>query len=327
MSAADAFLPGETVMAGIRKNLDVYETHRRAVHAQVRWRVPVFLGLLAVATVLLAWALNGSVGSAEPWSSELHLWLYAGGAIAAFFAYGWAMKPATALQHSLRSEVLPVACGFVENLKYRRNTTPDSFARLPRKVVGTFNRQSFDDVITGTYEGFPFELYEAELSHKVGKSTSTVFKGVIIAFGMEASFPGLLVAARRKGRVSRFFEDLFGGSGLVELSSGNAKLDETYRFLASEEGAGRAALDGRLAQALDWLNETWPEAPGLVALSGQNGFLLLPLKKNFFELPRISVPLDYAAHVQPMIADMATLLATTALIRKAGTVERRQATG
>jgi hypothetical protein len=55
-----------------------------------------------------------------------------------------------------------------------------------------------------------------------------------------------------------------------------------------------------------------------VALKDKDGFLLIPLSKNFFELPGIRRPLDYKADVEPMIADMAALLATAALVRKVG---------
>ena len=77
-------------------------------------------------------------------------------------------------------------------------------------------------------------------------------------------------------------------------------------------------MTGRLAKALQWLGETWPEQPARVALSGSDGFLLIPLSKNFFELPGISAPLDYQRHVAPMIADMVSLLATASLVRKIG---------
>ncbi len=77
-------------------------------------------------------------------------------------------------------------------------------------------------------------------------------------------------------------------------------------------------MSGRLAQALKWLGETWPDDPARVALDGSDGFLLLPQPKDFFELPDISVPLDYQTHVAPMIADMGAMLATAALVRKIG---------
>ena len=100
-----------------------------------------------------------------------------------------------------------------------------------------------------------------------------------------------------------------------------AALDENYDFRTDNVEAARPLVTGRLAQALQWLGETWPEQPARVALKGSDGFLLIPLSKNFFELPDISQPLDYRRHVAPMIADMAALLATAALVRKVGAAD------
>ena len=50
-----------------------------------------------------------------------------------------------------------------------------------------------------------------------------------------------------------------------------------------------------------------------IALNQRQCYLLVPTKKDFFELPPIGVPLDFERHVQPMIADLMTLLATARL--------------
>ena len=97
-----------------------------------------------------------------------------------------------------------------------------------------------------------------------------------------------------------------------------SELDEIYEFRTDNVEAAQPLVTGRLAQALKWLGETWPENPSRVALKDRDGFLLIPLSKNFFELPGISQPLDYKGHVEPMVADMAALLATAALVRKVG---------
>ena len=76
---------------------------------------------------------------------------------------------------------------------------------------------------------------------------------------------------------------------------------------------------------MQWLSEAWPGEPARVALRGNDGFLLLPTPKNFFELPPASVPLDYKAHVEPIIADMASLIATAALVRKVGSADEQAA--
>ena len=228
------------------------------------------------------------------------------------------MKPATKLRQSFRERVLPLVLGFIRDVRYSNATTPDSFDRLPRQATGSFNRQSFDDVVAGKYEDFPFELYEAELSQKAGKSSQTVFKGVVVAFETITPFPGLLVAvaARRPGLqiLSRHVWHRWTGGGPMR----RRQLDDLYEFRTDNAGAARPLVSGRLAKALQWLGETWPGEPARVALEGRDGFLLLPVTKNFFELPGISTPLDYKAHIEPMVADMVALLATASLVRKVG---------
>ena len=145
-----------------------------------------------------------------------------------------------------------------------------------------------------------------------------MFKGVVVAFETMTPFPGLLVAVRRAGTVSKFFRDMFGTGGLEEVQCGVASLDEAYEFRTDNAGAARPLVSGRLAKALQWLGETWPGEPARVALEGRDGFLLLPVTKNFFELPGISTPLDYKAHIEPIVADMVALLATASLVRKIG---------
>lgn len=309
------FMPSEAVLAGIRADVARYEAGRVQAHRAVRWRVPAFLAATVAFVVAVAYVLNGLADPFEQWTSAPHVFVYVGSAIAAFFIYGWAMRPATKLQQSFRERLLPIAFSFIDGVKYRTGWVPESFARLPRETVGSFNRQGFDDFVSGQYAGFPFELYEASLSQKAGKTTTSVFKGVIVAFKTERPFPGVLVAARRSGVVTKFFRDFFGGR-LEELKTGVPELDETYDFRTSNAEAAQPLVAGRLPKALLWLAQAWPEQPARVALHDDDGYLLIPTARNFFEMPGISVPLDYDLHVKPMVADMASLLATVALVRK-----------
>lgn len=320
------FMPGEEVVAGIRKDIEAYEAERVKAHAQVRWRVPVFLAILLLVMVVLAYALNSFANAYEQWVSAPHIFLYFGTFVAAFFVYNTAMAPAARLRQSFRERVLPMVFSFIKNVRYAKGWVPDSFDRLPRQAVGTFNRQTFDDVVSGEYDGFPFELYEATLSQKAGKSESVVFKGVITAFETTTPFPGLLVAAKRAGAVSSFFSNLFGSSRELEtVQSGVPFIDEAYEFHTDNIGAAQALVAGRLAKALQWLSETWPGEPARVSLKGRDGYLLLPVHKNFFELPSISEPIDYKTHIEPIVADLVSLLATAALVRKVGQADDQPA--
>ncbi|WP_171026502.1 DUF3137 domain-containing protein [Mesorhizobium comanense] len=311
------FMPGEAVIAGIRRDIEAYEARRASVVRQVRWRVPLFVGLVLVAVALIAWLFNKAADPHEQWVSTPHVFLYILGFAASILVYFQAMKPAARLQQSFRDTLLPIIFGFVRDFGYRHGERPNSFDRLPREAVGPFNRQSFDDVISGRYDDFPFELYEAELREGTGKGSSTAFKGVIVAFEAVEPFPGILVATRRSNAVVSFFRGMFA-SRMQELSSGEPLLDAAYEFRSDNVEAARPLVTGRLAQALKWLGETWRDDPARVALNGGDGFLLLPQANDFFELPPISVPLDYQTHVAPMISDMGAMLATAALVRKVG---------
>jgi hypothetical protein len=324
MDAKD-FMPDEAAIADIRARLERYEAERKAAAARVRMRVPIYVGIVLAIVLVLAWAFNSFADPSEQWFSSPHVFLYVGGAIALVIAYVYATGPATDLQQAFREQLFPVVFGFIKDFRYRRMVEPDSYRRLPREVIGPFNERGMDDVISGSYGGFPFELYEASFWTKSGTKKKSNFRGIVLAFELVTPFPGLLVAARKTastddtGRVASLFGELFGESRLEELTSGHEALDNAYDFRSDNVEAARPLVGGHLAQALQWLGETWPGEPARVALRGADGFLLIPHEKNFFELPGIGTTLDYSAHIAPMLADMAQLLATASLLRKVGT--------
>lgn len=310
------FMPDEAVIAGIRKELEAYEQARQAASRSTRWRVPLFLGLLFLAVVLLAYLLNALADPNEQWLSTLHVYLYAGAFVAALFLYFRARKPAEATRASLRARLLPIVFGFIGDMRFAKGGTPASFDKLPRDTVGDFDHSQFDDIISGTYEGFAFELYETVLS-RTGKGAATLFDGVIVAFEMQQAFPGELIATLKSNAVMGFFREIFGG-GMVEIASGVPELDAAYDFRTDNADAAQPLVSGQVAQALTWLKEAWPGEPARIAIKDRNGYLLLPAKKDFFELPLPDAAIDYKTHVEPMIADLATMLAITALVRKIG---------
>lgn len=314
----DDVMPDPKLLAGIRADIESYEAKRMRAAASVRWRVPLFLIILAVLTYFAAVFLNSLANPFEQWRSAPHVFLYVAGFILAIFAFFWAMAPVRQTQQDFRNRLFPTIFRFIEDFRYNQGQPPASFDRLPREMVGSFNRESFDDVVTGRYRGFPFELFEARLAQKAGKSEDVAFKGVGLAFEAASPFPGILIAGRKAGMAGGFFKNLFGGGSLEDIQSGVADLDNAYDFRTDNADAAKPLIVGRLAQALKWLGETWPSGQALVALRGSDAFLLLPLEKDYFELPGIATPLAYDEHVRPMIADLVTLLETAALVRQVG---------
>lgn len=315
--SATGFMPDAAQIAGIRKELEAYQAERMAIRRSTIWRVPLFLGGLIATVIALALVFNLVADPAEIWVSTPHVYLYAVAFVAAFFVYFRAVKPIELANASFRNKLLPIVFGFIKNMHHERGATPPSFVNLPESTLGKYNNLEIDDFISGNYDGFDFELYETLLTQRAEKHDSTTFQGVIVAFGLKKPFEGTLIATIRTNAVLSFFGELFG-SGLKELRSGVQELDMAYEFRSDNVEAAQPLVSGQMAQALTWLKEAWPGEPARIALSGTSGFLLLPHQKNFFELPAADVALDYKAHVEPMIADMATILATASLVRKIG---------
>lgn len=313
---ADDYMPSTEVVAELQGSIDAYNARRPEVERQARWRVLSHVGGTALAFLAIVTAVLVLVPGAEIFST----WAFIVGVVAVAFmfgAYTIAMMPAKSFQQKLRSTLFTRLFPFVETVSYVHGQQPVSFARVPVEATGRFNRQHFDDVISGGYEGFPFELYEVTLRHKAGKSTSTVFRGVIVAFHAPRAFPGTLLATKAVGGVTLFFRKLFGDGGLERVTSGNPALDEAYEFRSDALEAARPLVNGDFASALDWMREAWPGEPARVALRGDDVFLLLPMGRDCFELPGIGMPLDYEAHVKPIAAELAAMTATAALVRKA----------
>ena len=310
------FLPGPAVVDRARAEIEHYNRERETVAARASWRVRlglggVFLGFVAAAGLLAVAVPRLSFLSGHYFA------LAAVAGVAAFFAHGLAMAPARRFQQSLRDRLFPIIFGFVDDLSYRNGVTPAGYGSMPQGAVGRHNRRSFDDVVSGRYQGFELELFEAKLSNRANKRTSIVFRGVVLASRLPRPFPGTLIAARPIPQFFRFFRDLFSGDGLERVMLGDPAVDERYEFRSDNAAAARVVAGGDLLKALDWLHDAWPEKPGRVAVSGDRMFVLLPVDKNFFELPHVAVEIDYARHVEPIVADIAVLVATATLMRKA----------
>jgi len=100
METAD-FMPSEAITAGIRKDIETYEAARASAVRRVRWRVPLFVGLVLVFLVLVAWLFNKVADPNEQWFSTPHVFLYVIGFAASILLYFQAMKPARRLRWAM----------------------------------------------------------------------------------------------------------------------------------------------------------------------------------------------------------------------------------
>nr|WP_314084428.1 hypothetical protein [uncultured Shinella sp.] len=229
-----------------------------------------------------------------------------------------ARAPSKRFQQDLRDRLLPLVFGFIDEVQYGHGAEPRFMGAMPGKELVARDRSEHGDMIAGRHEGLAFTLSETELSTGSGKSRNTTFKGIIFHFVRDAEFPGLLLAARKPNSVQLFIRDLFGGSTMPLVTSGNPEIDAAHEFRTDRPDAATPIVQGALAKALDYLSTEWRGDVVRLALRRRDCFMLLPSKKDFFELPPVDTPIDFDRHLKPMIRDLVALLAMAKLVSKIG---------
>ena len=314
MSTVDeaALMPKEGALENLRAAVAAYNGARPRVTRELYLRVLLIFGgylLFAAFVAYMAWSdIESNVVGIV-----LGLLFVGGG-----FVWKFAVAPSKNFQQTLRDRMLPLVFGFVEEVQYAHGATPRFMAGLPGKDFVARDRSEHGDMIAGRHEGLAFTLSETELSTGSGKSRQTTFKGVVFHFERAQEFPGLLLAARKPNAVQRFVRDLFGGSSMALVSSGNPEVDASHEFRTTRPEAATPLVQGTLAKALDYLATEWRDDVVRIALSGRQCYLLVPAKKDFFELPPVDTPIDFDRHLRPMIRDLVMLLATAQLVNKIG---------
>ena len=192
------------------------------------------------------------------------------------------MKPGDQAAAVVPGGRLPIIFGFVESLGYRNGATPDSFDRLPREVTWTFNRQNFDDVITGRIRRVSVRaLRGAHVAQGRRRARRRFFprrhRGVR---DRSRRFPAYWSRRARPGSVTKFFRGMFG-SKLEELECGVPALDQAM-----------SSAPTMPAWRVRWSPAGWRRRCNAAPKPGRNsrrgwrspgsdGFLVIPLTQEF----------------------------------------------
>jgi hypothetical protein len=303
-------MPDAAVLETVRQAIGDYNEARPGLERAMEWRLTVIMGIYAVVAVVVFFMIVSKIGMGEG----------LGVVIAILFGIGWGlynfcMKPVRDFQQNLRNRMLPLIFGFVEELRYTKGLIPRFMEKFPKPALLKYGVAEHDDAISGLHDGMHFMLSEAELKTG-GKNKTVLFDGVIFHFYLEQPFPGILAAAKRPTGMQKFAQELFGTGNLHIIESGDPEVDATHEFRTDHTTAARPLIEGPLVKALDYLSGVWRDDVVRIALSNRECFLLVPTKKNFFELPDIAHDINFDRHVEPMIRDLVTLLVTARLVSK-----------
>lgn len=313
-NALPDFNPDREKLATIKAAIAAYNADRTGAESSAMRNAALFLIPYAIAVVAIAFLLlPGKDADDFPWTAYWIGLAVAAGGSAKVWEYAW--SPVKRLQQETRSRLVPVICGFVENIRYDNKAVPAFMQHLPEEALVLHDRVEHDDLISGCLDGMDFELGEVIFWVKTGKrSEARAFEGVIFHCLAKTAFPGQLIASQKTTWLSRFG---WGGKSkeLSDVACANKRIDEMYEFRSDHPEAAAGLVNGALTTIILWLSENWPDGLARISLSGNQIILFVPTNTNHFEMPSISTELDYDQHVRPMTGQLWRLLSTGKLIR------------
>ncbi|MDB5523189.1 MAG: hypothetical protein JWM58_952 [Rhizobium sp.] len=312
LSDPKRYMPDEARLATIRTHIAVYNAERPAILKHAHTQVALYMGGYVVAAGLILLTTLHVDEKHKVVGIVLGLAIIGGVKV---WEYAW--KPVTDHQLTLRYRLFPVIFGFIDNVQYSHGQEPGFLQDINRMKLVRFTKSENDDVISGRHDGLDFEMVEAKLNAGSGKSKTVVFSGLIFRFNLDTEFRGTLVAAKRGNWLDQFIRDIFGMDSDM-IASGDFHLDQSHEFHTDNYSDARPLVEGPLAAAMKYLKREWWAGEVRIALRGKECFLLLPSDRDYFALPDINVNVDYEADIEPMIRDMAVLLAVAHLLRKVG---------
>lgn len=312
----ESYMPDAAVVAEVQRHIDMYNAERPGIYRNCALFAWVAMSAYCVAVALVFYGAWGAwqTPKGDRFLVAILVFAICGGV----WLWNYVWKPLRDRQLGLRYRLFPKIFGFIEDVRYSAGIEPSFLDDLKRLKLVDFTKSNNDDLISGLHEDMKFELVETELISGSGKNKRTTFKGLIFHFRLAEAFPGLLVANKRSSWWQRTVQEFWGTEPSNEIRSGNLRLDETHEFRTSNHIAAGTVIAGPLTSVLTWLGNEWHEGDVRIALSHDDGYLMLPTTSNYFALPDLKRDVSYAGHVEPLVREMVRLLAVAHVVRKVG---------
>jgi len=179
------------------------------------------------------------------------------------------------------------------------------------KLVPSWDRDSYEDLLFGERNGVQFEFFEAHLEEKrvtrnsKGQTQSrwvTVFAGQCLRFQFHKTFHGRTLVARDAGLFNRFG----GGSGMKLAKLEDPVFEKAFSVYTTDQVESRYLLTPDLMQRLVDLEEIF--RGGNLRCAFRNGEVLIAVEGgDLFEPGGMFTPLDNPERVRELLDDFAAV--------------------
>ncbi len=160
---------------------------------------------------------------------------------------------------------------------YRRTLSRPSYCGVFETfgLLPTFNREDWEDEISGERGGCAFTLVEAHLKYRTSgrkKRTRTVFHGQLLVIDYHRKFAGETVIKRDAGLLNRLAKP---GKGFQRVGLASSKFEKAYEAWSTDQVEARALLDPVVLERFEELDRLFNGARLRAAFSNGKLYVVL----------------------------------------------------
>lgn len=201
-----------------------YEAERKAVLKRF-WRL-VIAGGVAGATFAIVTAVLGGETDLEA------MVIWAG--VIALVVGGFSYVPVHRFEERCKTRALGDLAGALGMTYAGADFEPPAMERIQQlKLIGNdADSETYEDLFSGTRSGAAFQLYEARMTKRSGKSTIVVFAGQVLRIGFPKTFLGTTVVNRNNQR-------WFPPKGLERVGLESSQFERIFEVFGNDQVEAR----------------------------------------------------------------------------------------
>ena len=219
-----------------------------------------------------------------------------------FGAGWWINKTLKQYQTSIKSDIFPIIVSFLGEYQYTaeiddRIDQYDDFG-----IVPSHKSESSEDQIVGTYKGVHLDLFETHLTKRNGRSTATVFKGIVITLSLNKTFEGKTIVKKDRGRLANWVSDKF--SSLEPVNLEDPRFEKEFEVYSTDQVEARYLLTTSFMERLIDLREGFG-GQGIQCSFYQNQLLMMiSIERDMFEPGSIFEHEDFVDDAKSLLKEM-----------------------
>lgn len=179
-------------------------------------------------------------------------------------------------------------------------------------LVGSFNRSTFEDEVSGHYDNLNFSLVDAHLKRRDNKNTRTVFHGLLTVFEMNKSFHGRTLVLRDGGMIGNFLGGI--GKKLERVGLEDPRFERIFEVYSNDQVEARYLLTPAFMDRLIALEEQLGSKVRL-AFDRKSLLMSIELNRDAFNVGKLDAPLADKRRLRGIVNDLTMIFDVVETLR------------